>query len=86
MKHWLVPLELAEIKNKTATTPPPPSGLLGYQEVGTLGFMPSTAYLYRCPSYLRRDYSADLLSLNCTSNTDQKSGKNDLLLGFFFFF
>jgi hypothetical protein len=26
MKHWVVPLELAEIKNKTATPPPPPPG------------------------------------------------------------
>lgn len=48
MKHWVVPLELAEIKNKTAT--PPPSGFLSHQEVGSLGLMPSTAYLYMAPT------------------------------------
>jgi len=47
MRHWVVPLELAEIKNKTATPPPPPPRG-GAQRGGFVGFSPPPPFFFFC--------------------------------------
>jgi hypothetical protein len=80
MKHWVVPHALAEIKNKTVSPPP---GLLGHQEVGSPGLMPSTAYLYMGPTLFTARSFANLTTLSYSySDSDRPVSLNEVFRGF----
>jgi hypothetical protein len=82
MKHWVVPLELAEIKNKMATPPPSPSGLLGHQEVGSPGLMPSTDYLYVVPTLFTTRLLRKFNYVKLHFQYRPETRWNDIFLGF----